>query len=178
MSEKISEIVMQAIIMDWAMNEKNHLYVVPNSTVIFPWESDLISVTKALFSHEYEIKISKADYKKDAEKKWKHMKLNGLGVWSNNIPNYFWYATYGFDIEPPDHAGWIQITPGAKRHNLTVKKEAPRLCEKKISDQQKSSIARLLSFRITDYYRRYLNDKDDDGRFITASLAKIDTNNA
>jgi hypothetical protein len=174
--EKISEIVMQAIIMNWAMNEKQHLYVVPNSTVIYPWESDLISVTKALYSHEYEIKISRSDYRKDAEKKWKHMSLQLGDI--RNTPNYFWYATYGFDIEPPAHAGWIQITPGAKRHNLTVMKEAPRLCEKKMSDQQQHSLARLLSFRITDYYRRYLNDADDDGRFITAALARIDNENA
>lgn len=45
----------------------NHRYVLVNSYV-FNWESDLFSVTKTGTVYEVEIKISKADYKKDFEK--------------------------------------------------------------------------------------------------------------
>ena len=45
----------------------NHKYVLFNSYV-FAWESDLFSITKTGTIYEFEIKISKADFKKDFEK--------------------------------------------------------------------------------------------------------------
>lgn len=45
----------------------NHQYILPN-TYVFNWESDLFSVTKTGNVYEVEMKISKADYKKDFEK--------------------------------------------------------------------------------------------------------------
>lgn len=45
----------------------NHQYVLTNSFV-FDWESDLFSVTKTGNVYEVEMKISKADYRKDFEK--------------------------------------------------------------------------------------------------------------
>ena len=154
-SDKITETKMQAILMNWVMNERHHLYTVPNSTVIFNWESDLISVTKALLTHEFEIKISLADFRKDAKKKSKHSYLTNPNA--KYIPNYFWYATYGdFEIEPPAHAGWIKITKTATWYNLAIKKDAPRLTDRKLSEQKQFDIARLLSFRLTNIYRGYL----------------------
>lgn len=49
----------------------NHRYVLTNSFV-FNWESDLFSVTKTGTVYEVEMKISKADYRKDFEKE-KHL---------------------------------------------------------------------------------------------------------
>jgi hypothetical protein len=45
----------------------NHQYILVNSFV-FDWESDLFSVTKSGNVYEVEMKISKADYRKDFEK--------------------------------------------------------------------------------------------------------------
>jgi hypothetical protein len=45
----------------------NHQYILVNSFV-FNWESDLFSVTKSGNVYEVEMKISKADYRKDFEK--------------------------------------------------------------------------------------------------------------
>ncbi len=45
----------------------NHKYVIANA-FIFNWESDLFSVTKTGTVYEFEVKISKADFKKDFEK--------------------------------------------------------------------------------------------------------------
>jgi hypothetical protein len=149
---KMTEEKMQARLMWWVMNDLHHLYTVPNSTVIFHWESDLISVTQALFTHEYEIKISMSDYRKDDLKKWKHMCLkDGL---NRTMPNYFWYATC-FDIEPPPHAGWIKISGDGELH-VEVKKPAPRLTDSKMSDQTQFALARLLSFRLTNFYQEYI----------------------
>jgi hypothetical protein len=45
----------------------NHQYILVN-TYVFNWESDLFSVTKTGNVYEVEMKISKADYRKDFEK--------------------------------------------------------------------------------------------------------------
>lgn len=151
MSE-ISESTMQAVLMRWAMFEKNHVLVAPNSTMVFPWEADLISVTRAHYSHEYEIKISSADYKRDFEKVMKHNCLQ----WPKfeKTPNYFWYATFAFDIDPPEYAGWIKITKGnaGRPYIIDVKKEAPRLHTEKLSEKKMFEIGRLLAFRAANYY--------------------------
>lgn len=54
----------------------NHRYILTNSFV-FEWESDFFSVTKTGTVYEVEIKISKADYKKDFEKE-KHVLFKNL----------------------------------------------------------------------------------------------------
>lgn len=46
------------------------------------YECDLLKLTKAGFTYEYEIKISKSDFKADALKKQKYIKENG--VWEIN----------------------------------------------------------------------------------------------
>jgi hypothetical protein len=45
----------------------NHQYILVN-TFVFTWESDFFSVTKSGNVYEVEMKVSKADYKKDFEK--------------------------------------------------------------------------------------------------------------
>jgi len=149
---KMTETKMQAALMYWVMNDLHHLYTIPNSTTVFPWESDLISVTQALFVHEYEVKISMADYRKDELKKSKHQRLQDAG--KRYKPNYFWYATC-FDIEPPPHAGWIKVSGDGELH-VEVKKPAPRLTDAKMSDQTQFALARLLSFRLTNMYQDYV----------------------
>lgn len=141
--------------MYWAMNIKNHTFVVPNSTVIYPWESDLISVTRAMFVHEYEIKISKADYCKDKKKVWKHMHLQNQFSY-RPTPNYFWYATYNFDIEPPSHAGWIKIIDHDYWPKVNIMKPAPLLHKCKLEADKIISISTLLSFRLTNIYKNYV----------------------
>ena len=37
-----------------------------------PWESDVIAVTSAYYWHEYEIKVTRTDYRRDFEKNKKH----------------------------------------------------------------------------------------------------------
>lgn len=40
----------------------------PNTTTVFPWEADLVSLTRAELAHEFEIKITRADFKADFKK--------------------------------------------------------------------------------------------------------------
>jgi hypothetical protein len=75
---------------------KNHEIIIPNSC-LFSWESDVISVTRAGFVTEFEIKISKADFKADAKKERARLLVapeqNGFfGSYSVKRPNYFFYV--------------------------------------------------------------------------------------
>jgi hypothetical protein len=148
----INESVIQGVLMRYAMDEKNHVLTIPNSTVLYRWEADLISVTSAGLAHEYEVKISLADYRRDFDKKWKHMSLKDQ-LWQG--PNYFWYVTHGFDIDPPEYAGWIDIVCSTRSGLLLaeVRKQAPRLHTRKVTDKQQATIGRLLAYRLKNMYR-------------------------
>jgi hypothetical protein len=159
---KVTEAHIQAVMMDYAMGQLNHQMVVPNSNQFFHWEADLLTVTKSRLVHEFEIKISLADYRRDA-KKSKHYWVGqpgGVG------PSYFWYVTFGFDIEPPDKAGWIRvdrvIDRGGVHYKFTVttKRDAPRLNLLKLDGEHQWQISRLLSWRLNNIYvKKYLNEK-------------------
>lgn len=148
---KITEATIQSVLIGWVMEEKHHQCVLPNSNQFFRWECDLISVTVAGLAHEYEIKLNRADYNRDATKR-KHNWL-GDGVYA---PAYFWYVTHEFEIEPPEKAGWIRVWLDEEKckWRLEVKKNAPRLNNWKIDTRMHVAIARLLSFRIMNHYRR------------------------
>lgn len=159
---KVTEKTIQAVLMEWAMRSR-HECVVPNTTLVLPWEADLISLTKAGLVHEYEVKISLSDFKADARKTRKHFLLqNGRG------PSYFWYATYGFDIEPPAYAGWLRVyekehLPG--NYFAEVKKSAPRLHTNKLPERRMAQVLRSLSWRLVNLYQmnqitRPLNGKE------------------
>ncbi len=168
---KVTEQTIQAVLMHWLMVEKHHRIAIPNSNTFFPWESDLLTVTRAGLSHEFEIKLNIYDYRRDAQKHKHHFISIENGFWhSDRSPNYFWYATYGFEIEPPAHAGWLLITFDAAQSNnnwrrwgwgVEVKKEAPRLKTSKITKQQEAMISSLLTWRMMHAYRdKYLRHTD------------------
>jgi len=150
--DKYTERGITKILMRWLMLEKKHLVAIPNSTTLFRWEADMASITKSLYSHEIEIKISKADYARDKKKVWKHQHLinsQALPPMNYTSPNYFWYCTpEGIEIEVPDYAGWLVVSPWGSRFVVEEKKPAPRLHSVKMSDKAIACIARLLSFRL------------------------------
>ena len=53
---------------------KQHHQMSPN-VYLFDWEADLLSLTKAGYIHEYEIKISRSDFMADSKKVDKHQAL-------------------------------------------------------------------------------------------------------
>ena len=150
MIEKVTEATIQAVLMRWLMNEKKHEYVIPNSNSFFSWEADLLSVTKAGLVHELEVKLNIYDYRADAKKhKWNYFEQ------VTSSPAYFWYATYDFEITPPNNAGWILVTQQPKLGwRVTVKKEAPRLNLWKVDTHRREAATRLLSWRLVHEYER------------------------
>ncbi len=160
---KYTEGLMQAITMRLIMGAWKHEIVIPNTTTFlnWSWECDLLSVTKTGLIHEYEIKVTKGDYSKDSKKHKHHflmMKDNYLS------PSYFWYVTC-FDIEPPEHAGWLKVNYG-RRFDWDTKdyyfiegmKDAPRLCKLHISDDRYKVAARLLSWKVTKLAEKLYNN--------------------
>lgn len=71
----------------------NHQYILVN-TYVFGWESDLFSVTKSGNVYEVEMKISKADYRKDFEKE-KHFYFKHAGAGRIHERNPQEKADYG-----------------------------------------------------------------------------------
>lgn len=76
-------------------------------------EADLIAVRPSGFVEEFEIKISRSDFKHDAKKRWKHVsygeRLNGSYNWP---VNRFWYLVPKDLVsveEVPEYAGLMYV---------------------------------------------------------------------
>lgn len=117
-------------------------YVIEN-LMVYEWESDSILVTKAGYAYEFEIKISRNDFRNDFKhKKNKHLFLEGkagdLGAVLDDRyrPNYFYYAVPEGLIsedEVPEYAGLIYVKNiiSWPYFQITIAKRAPSLHKEK-----------------------------------------------
>lgn len=123
---------------------RKHRFIVPSTTVL-GWESDLVSVTGAGFICEYEIKISRSDFKADL-KKSRHRRLSQDATRPYyRGPAYFYYAVPRDMVridEVPDYAGLIFVYP-----MMQIIKKAPRLNKNKISQMQVAWLQRSIMAR-------------------------------
>ena len=82
---------------------------------VFEWESDVLKFTKSGYVYEFEIKISRADFKNDFKnKKKKHALLEDKNSENSKRPNYFYYVVPKdmIDVEDvPDYAGLLYVFP-------------------------------------------------------------------
>jgi len=145
---------------------KNHEIIVPNSCV-FGWESDVVSVNKTGFIAEFEIKVTRADFKADAKKERASLLVNpAQKTWfgkdvTHPRPNYFFYVVPSGLItaeEVPEYAGLIYAERHVEGHRLyygTAReiKPAARMHRDKITDWQRKQLARALTGR---YWRQRL----------------------
>ena len=80
--------------------QKRHPILTPNGH-LWAWESDLISVTKAGYAHEYEIKISRADFLAEQ----RDIAGAGEADWTSVTPKQFRHlALQGRTDHPALHA--------------------------------------------------------------------------
>lgn len=121
--------------LDGFFAESTKKYVLEN-LYVFSWESDKLIETRSGLIYEFEIKISKSDFKNDFNKKDKHVILEGgqmhiptfdglepiyQKMYEKNYlvsnfkkPNYFYYAVPEGLItieEVPEYAGLIYVLP-------------------------------------------------------------------
>lgn len=151
------EVELQAALLTTLLDKWNHQIAAPNITTVYTWECDLLSLTRANFAHEFEIKRSLSDYRADFKKKSKHHSLsNRLFYHDTNprIPNYFWYVVAGLEVEPPEYAGLLNVAWGQKGHRPVVEiiKPAPRLHNKKLHAKKVLTIGRIYSYRLKNMY--------------------------
>ena len=118
------------------------------------FEADVLMITKAKLVYEYEIKTSRADFKKDFTKISKHKIYSDKKphlVKQRNYPkkpNYFYYVCVEGLIkvsEIPPYAGLIYITKEGYSKEI---KKAPRLHSYKFPDSMVWQIATTLTARI------------------------------
>ncbi len=112
----------------------------------------MIALTQSNYLCEFEIKISRTDFKNDFKNKpIKHIILGGELLCNNKNcapTSYFNYAVPEGLIgaeEVPDYAGLIYITP---LHRCKIIKPAPKLSKEKITLEQENGIMRGCCFRM------------------------------
>jgi hypothetical protein len=146
---------------------KNHEIIVPNSC-LFGWEADVISVNRTGFVSEFEIKVSRSDFKAEGKKAHRRLltdpveKSNLFGDRIHPRPNYFYYVVPDGLIQPkevPDYAGLIYVYKHVRRYALYYGiarevKGAKRLHREKIDDGQRRQLARAMTVR---YWRQRLD---------------------
>lgn len=129
--------------------------MVPNvSWSWFPWETDLISITKAGYVHEYEIKCTHADFKSDFKKR-KHITLKDAArkqIHENRlrrIPNYFWYVAPIKAIPHciPEYAGLMEVVSDRYGLELQEIRKPKILHHNKLSIEAIRAIMRSLMFK-------------------------------
>jgi hypothetical protein len=137
-----------------------HKLIAPNIYLHYS-EADLITVQASGYVNEIEIKITKADFKRDFEKR-KHKYYTAARAKKvvrsfAHIPNYFWFAfpeplLDKIDFDVPDYYGLIAIKDLG--HGLgapNIHRRAKFLHKKKITDKQVRQIARSLMFKMWKY---------------------------
>lgn len=154
-------------------------YCMPN-VYVFANESDLLTVTKAGYTDEYEIKLSRSDFMAD-KRKHRYESYHHVSPWhglqysrrqddgtqlhwtgirprkiENNFPNRFWYVVPEGLVtadEVPAYAGLMYITQAGQMMQFCKKiKNAPKLHGKKAGPRILDRINKSAYFRYTNHW--------------------------
>lgn len=121
-----------------------HRLVAPNFTPFQWWECDVFSITEKGYVMEHEIKLNRADFRKDRLKGDKHERLASGDILG---PSSFYFAAPAgvLPIEIiPDWAGFREIQGGGKV--ITIRK-APILHREKMAPGTMMRLARTFCWR-------------------------------
>ena len=149
------------------LSKRGHEPIIPNIEML-SGEADLVSITKAGFVNEFEIKISRSDFKADRKKQAKHMRYadvltgDSTGVFQHahrlSAPTQFWYAVPAGLVnegEVPPHAGLMYVGMNDGFWRLRTVRRAPRLHSERVPEHDMRAIARSFMFR---YWSQRLKD--------------------
>lgn len=118
---------------------------------IFGHETDLVSVNKTGYATEVEIKISKADFMKDFDKKHYH---------ESGFIKYFYYAVpyYMLDFaleNAPEGVGVMSVTPSKNFGKVSIIREAvARKGARKVPEDKILKMERYMSMRYWSFLHR------------------------
>jgi len=134
----------------------SHKYLI-NNAFIYEWESDFFTITELDYAFEFEIKVTKGDFKDDFDKRDKHILLEGTDPGSYlKKPNKFFYAVPKNLLatsEIPSYAGLIEVNPVDRVANIV--KDAPYLHKEK-------QFAPLMQILLEKFYTRYMDLLKED----------------
>lgn len=102
--------------------------------------------------HEFEIKISRSDFKADAKKEKATQLVNGFYIaWGQQReirrPNYFYYIVPDGLISVDEVPSYAGLGYAQSRFYIRIVKQPARLHAGKINDWQKRQLHRALTFR-------------------------------
>ncbi|HEX2866531.1 MAG TPA: hypothetical protein VHO03_05795 [Ignavibacteriales bacterium] len=150
-------------------HERGHYPITLNFVGMGLGECDVISISSANFSYEFEIKVSRSDFKADFKNKWgKHDRMSGnpgIRTYDKSTPkgkikdyykmyescNYFFYVCPDGLIsaeEVPEYAGLIYVVEGRREMELKEIKKAPLLHKEKADAALIKQIGRNLTNKL------------------------------
>ncbi len=148
----------------WRENHAVCHRIMPNFTMPKWWECDLLLLRKTMLTHEFEIKLSTADYRKDFIKMDKHDVLNKHAQLQSSAntykPNRFSFvipAALRARLVVPDYAGIVLAEWRNGRVVLETERNAPLLHSVRCSAKLASSMERAA-------YYRFWNTREDQAR--------------
>lgn len=118
--------------------------IVPNFTSAAWWEADLWRLTRAGYSDEFEIKLSRSDYRADARKLGKHRQLSEGSL---RGPNRFWFVSPDNIIQMDDLPEWAGLLHVEPSQRVVCIRRAPQLHKQKVPDRVLKMARRALCYR-------------------------------
>lgn len=162
--EKITEWMVQESLYR-NLNEKKHRLIVPNCKAL-GYEADVLSLTRAGYITEFEIKLSRSDFLNESRCRSKKCKFQ-LYESAQNIsisaysamfcPNFFYYVCPKEIIKPdqvPDFAGLLWIVD-LKTAFFRVILEAPRLHGYKLAEPKIEWMIRSMQAKFWKDRKKY-----------------------
>lgn len=174
-----TETEMQLALFSW-LEFRGRTMILPNFTPRSWQECDMFSITTALYFHEIEVKVSRADFRADFRKEEKHLVLAGKAAkeiltsigWKPRElcpPRTFHYACpEGLlsESDVPEYAGLIWVSreerqcDGYVRYRVKIVKKAPSVrCAEKLSGAAVFKIANNLWFRFASTWKELAREK-------------------
>ena len=128
--------------------------VVPNvSWGLFSWgEADLIALSKSGYLTEGEIKVSKADFLKDKDKK-KFVDPKMFKAWQKDIKNFYYIVPEELVDFALANTGHGVISVSKKGKVVRVRNSIPSKTAKKLPDAHSFNLLRLCCFRFWKLFK-------------------------
>ena len=111
------------------------------------WECDVFIINKNYYTEEYEVKVSRSDFK--AEFRMKEEKHRNIS--NGNGPNRFWFVCPKDLIKPedvPDYAGLKYCMESGMQKYLKIIVRAPQLHTNKVDDSLWKHLAIKLYWKL------------------------------
>lgn len=151
-SNQASKDIEAGLIMDLYL--KGHSPITSHATIMGLQECDVLSVSKSDYIYEWEIKISRSDFKKDFQKPKHTMITEGKFIKESKkgtqylVPNYFYFVMTENLIpveDIPEYAGLIWVT---ESQQFVMVKKAPMIHKTKATPEFIRKMAHQLSCKL------------------------------